>query len=372
VTSVLVVGTGDAGGIGRYERLLMAALARLEGEGRIALSSAWRARHPDYLLGDDGPPTGDSGGQRPMAEFAARTAWQMRRTRPDVTVFTTVNLARLALPFAAARVRMPSVICIHGIEAWTPLDRLRRAALLGADRVVASASYNEQQLRSVQGVRAGRIEVIPLSLAPEWDMGNGADPAAGAHAGARLLTVARLSTVDSYKGIDRTIEALPAIAERVPGVTYRVVGDGDDRGRLEALAHRHGVADRIEFAGMVDDAGLKAEYAACDLFVLPSKGEGFGLVLLEAMAHGRPVVASAVGGPLDVVDDGRTGLLVEDDAELADAVASLLEDPARLETMGDQARERVERSFSFDLYTRRWGELVGRVADRSGAGLCAA
>jgi glycosyltransferase involved in cell wall biosynthesis len=185
--------------------------------------------------------------------------------------------------------------------------------------------------------------------------------------------VSRLSAVDSYKGIDVTIEALPAVARTAPEVTYRVVGGGDDEPRLRKLAEDSGVADRVQFAGVVGHERLTEEYRACELFVLPSKGEGFGLALLEAMAFSKPVVASAVGGPLDVVEDGVSGVLVADDADLPTVLADLLADPQRAAAMGERGRERAAEEFGFDRYAARWSNLLtGAGEPRSVSEPCAA
>lgn len=348
---VFVVGTGDAGGIGRYERLLVRAL---DTAPEVELATAWRRPHPGYLgqiaPGAPAEPVG-------LPRFAAAALRRIAAFKPDVVVFTTVNVARLGLALRLLRPGTRYVVCIHGIEAWRPMPANLRAALVRADRVVASASYNVERLVENQGVERARIATIPLSLEPEWLEAAERDRATALVRG-RILTVSRLSSVDSYKGIDSTIDALPVVAERVPEASYRVVGEGDDEPRLRTLAAERGVDGRVHFAGAVAHEALLDEYRACELFAMPSKGEGFGLVLLEAMAFGKPVVASALGGPLDVVDDGVTGVLVRDDAELADALAGLLADPARAAEMGERGRERAREQFGFERYAEHWSRLV--------------
>jgi glycosyltransferase involved in cell wall biosynthesis len=138
------------------------------------------------------------------------------------------------------------------------------------------------------------------------------------------------------------------------------VGDGEDRSRLEQLARESGVADRIRFLYGLTQEELFACYAHCDVFALPSRGEGFGLVFLEAMAHGKPVIGGAHGGTPDVIEDGVTGVLVPhgDAALLSSALESLLANPASASEMGARGRERVLTDFSFEQFQTRLTQVL--------------
>ena len=121
----------------------------------------------------------------------------------------------------------------------------------------------------------------------------------------------RLNQSERYKGVDKVIECLPELAKSVPDVQYTVVGGGTDLERHRALAERLGVASRVRFLGFITDDALGACYRECDVFVMPSAGEGFGFVFLEAMKYGKPIVAARSGGAPEVVRDGVNGKLVE-------------------------------------------------------------
>jgi phosphatidylinositol alpha-1,6-mannosyltransferase len=165
-----------------------------------------------------------------------------------------------------------------------------------------------------------------------------------------VITVARLE--DRYKGFDVTIRALPLIRARVPDARWVVVGDGSLRDELQAMASSHGVADCVTFAGPLDDGARDAWLDRADVFVMPSRlmpgglggGEGFGIVYLEAGAHGLPCVAGNVGGSVDAVIDGETGLLVDptDHVAVADAIADLLLDSDLRLRLGEAGRTRAE------------------------------
>jgi len=160
------------------------------------------------------------------------------------------------------------------------------------------------------------------------------------------------------KGVDRLIEAMARIADRP--WRLEIVGFGPGRERLEALAAERGLADRVAFRGRLSDADLATAYRRAACFVLPATldaradTEGLGVVLLEAMSVGTPVVATRRGGIVDVVTDGDTGILVEDDVgALARGVAQLLDDPAAAEAMGRRARDHVRDAFAWDTILDR-------------------
>ncbi len=353
-----MVGTGDAGGVGRYERMLLRAIERLGPSRALELRTLLRSQHPEYLRTGErgGPGAGPTG----LARFTAQSIRAILLGRPTLVVFTHVNLARVGGVLNRAGWRGRYVVLAHGVEVWGAMSPLTRDALRRAAAVVATTGYTRERLVRVQGVDAQRVSVVPLALDDGWlEAAEAAAPPAEAAAAARpvLLSVGRLAALEQYKGIDAVIEALPAIARAVPEVTYRVVGTGDDLERLQALARDRGVADHVEFAGARTHAELLEEYAGCDVFVLPSKGEGFGIVYLEAMAFGKPVVASAVGGPTDVIDDA-CGVLVDDDAQLADVLTGLLKDPERRRRLGDAGRRRAAERYSFAAYASRLGAFL--------------
>ena len=168
------------------------------------------------------------------------------------------------------------------------------------------------------------------------------------------------------KGYRHLVDAAALVEGTKPGVHWILVGDGEIRSELESQARRLGLASSVHFTGWRDD--VADVLALADVFVLPSESEGFGRVLVEAMAMSRAVVATAVGGIPDIVLDGETGLLVEpaNPVALAGAVRALLADPARAARLGAAGRARAESTFSLgahvDAVERVYAEVLGRVA----------
>jgi glycosyltransferase involved in cell wall biosynthesis len=126
-----------------------------------------------------------------------------------------------------------------------------------------------------------------------------------------MLTVARLASGERYKGVDEIIDVMPSLLQHLPNLRYLVVGDGSDRARLEAKARAQGLSDYTIFAGRIAEAEKVAHYNLADVYVMPSRGEGFGIALIEAAACGIPVVGSSVDGSRDALLDGKLGRMVD-------------------------------------------------------------
>ena len=173
------------------------------------------------------------------------------------------------------------------------------------------------------------------------------------------------------KGIEFMIRAFASLCRRDPDARYLVVGSGDDRERLEALAGELGVSSQVIFAGMRDD--IPELVAASDVFVLPTLTEALPTVLAEAAAIGKPIVASAVGGVPEMVEDGETGLLVPpaDTEALAAACGRLLANPALRQRMGQAARSLAMDRFDLELHADRLCGLYDRLAVQSEKQPCA-
>ena len=272
--------------------------------------------------------------------------------------------------WAKRRSGLPLVSTFFGVElTWMEkqfpfLAPLLRRLVRGSDAVTAISTYTAERLaRQVPGVQAA---IIPFGAAVD------APPAPPPYTydGARPFEMLFTGRLVERKGVHVLLDA---IASLPPGrrVRLNVLGDGPDRAKLEARAAELGLlGDRAVFHGFVPTEELQRRLETCDAFVLPAvidaKGdtEGLGVVLLEAMSHARPVIASAAGGIVDIVRDGRNGWLVPpgDAAALAGAVTACMDDPARARTLGLHGREDVEAGFSWDVIADRLAEIYRRVA----------
>ncbi len=291
---------------------------------------------------------------RSRSAMAWRLARRLLAAQPHLVLFTHANLLPLA---GLARRLCPSAklaLLAHGVEVWNPVAERAASALPHLHQVVTPSAYTREQLIAVHQVAPDKISVLPHGLRPDWTDAAPADR--GLRAGYALLCVSRLARADSYKGVDILLRAMPHIRSRCPEARCVIVGDGDDRARLEAMAHAQNVASAVEFRGELDAAALLRTYQEADVFVLPSRGEGFGLVFAEAMWCGLPVVAARAGATPEVVADAETGILVPPDIPeaLGSAVAGLLLLSDERRRMGAAARRRVERHYLYPQFAARW------------------
>lgn len=233
-------------------------------------------------------------------------------------------------------------------------DAAAKGALLdGPDAVVCVSEAEASLLRAPPG----KVRVIPNGVDPRaWEGHDGASfRARHGLQGPVGLFVGRLA---ANKGLLTLLDAWRAMPAEA---TLLVVGEGHLRGVLEARARALGLAGRVRLLGALPLAELQQAYAACDVFVLPSEYEAFGIVLLEAMAAGKPCVAARAGGMPEVVEHERTGLLVPygDAAALAEALRQVLRDPKLAAALGQAGRRRVHERFTWDAIVRRTEALYG-------------
>jgi phosphatidylinositol alpha-1,6-mannosyltransferase len=292
----------------------------------------------------------------------SRLAWTVWSASPrlGLAYLGHCGLAPLGLPLKIHS-NTHYVVASYGIEAWQQLERIPRLALRGASAVTAISRFTADKIVEVNSIRNDQVSLIPLGLDPAFELHsrrNGTVPRLPE--GKIILTVARLAASERYKGIDDVIRALPSLAREFPDLHYLVVGEGDDRPRLERLATELAVSDRVLFLGACSDAEVAFYHQACDVYVMPSRGEGFGLVYLEAMACGKPVVAAREGAAPEVVADGETGLLVDygDVSGLAISITRLLGNPDLGRRMGEAGRQRFHGHYTFRHFQDRLADLL--------------
>lgn len=290
------------------------------------------------------------GASRKLAT-AVRFLWQAWRTRPDVILYGALLLSPLASIARLLSPRSRHVLIVHGWEVWLEPFRQRvplwerLAVRLGMDEVISVSRFTARRMSEAYGLPESMFHILPNAV----DMAD--QPLVPGRPGGtarRLLTVTRLSGQDTYKGCDKVIRALPSILARVPDACYDLVGEGVLRPELERLAEQVGVRDRVRFHGYVDDRQLERIYESADLLVMPSTGEGFGIVYLEAWKHGLPVVAGNRDASAEVVTDGRDGLCVDPHSveQIAEAVVALLTDPERAAAMGREGYRTVSGYYT--------------------------
>jgi len=207
---------------------------------------------------------------------------------------------------------------------------------------------NERKFREVAfGVDAGRFKVKDLK-SKNLDKNS-----------KNILFVGGLDKAHYFKGVEVLLKAVGKL--EIENWKLEIVGDGDLRPQYERMARELGIADKVDFAGRVADRDLPGYYQQCDVFVLPSinQGEAFGMVLLEAMAAGKPVVASCLPGVRSVFENGKQGLLAKpgDAADLAEKISAILNDEVLAKKMGEEGRKSVEEKYSWEKAGEKLDEI---------------
>jgi phosphatidylinositol alpha-1,6-mannosyltransferase len=285
-------------------------------------------------------------------------ALNLARSKPKMIFAAHPNLSPIASAMKVVAGNARIIAGAHGIEVWQPLSSMRRRALRQADLIVAPSSDTVRRLAQIQAVPKDKIRKLPWPLDPEFMKlasfaANLPLPVGFPH-GQVVLSVGRWSAEERYKGADILIHSVAKLSADFPDVHLVLVGPGDDIPRLKQEAQNCGAPQRIHFFTELSRNELAACYFNAAVFALPSTGEGFGLVFLEAMAFAKPVLGANAGGIPDVVEHGREGLLVSPETEpISSALAQLLSNPVLRADLGMRGKQRVMREFSFECFQQR-------------------
>ncbi len=266
----------------------------------------------------------------------------------DLVICGHVRLLPL-MRLTELRRKTPMGLILHGVDAWDPYGGAEtRRQLARLDWFLSVSRFTADKFCAWSGVPMDKARVIPNAV----DMTAftpGPKPDAlldryGLRGKRVLMGMARLDAREKYKGFDEVMEAMPALLARHPDLAYLICGDGSDRPRLMQKARDLGLADRVVFTGYVDEAEKVDHYRLADVFLLAGWGEGFGIVLIEAMACGVPAIASILDASQEAVADGRFGLVCnpKDQASLIGAIEAALQRPVGpvpegLDTFSDRA-----------------------------------
>jgi len=263
--------------------------------------------------------------------------------------------------------RIEYILLTYGIEVWKIISGLKRKGLQNAALISSISRYTLSKIKEQSKDVESKLFILPVTV-----NGNSFYPMEkpdllvkryGLKGFKVLLTVGRLKA-ERNKGHDIVIKALKKVVKEIPRVRYLIVGKGNDIPRLEALAKTEEVGENVIFAGFVSDKEIANYYNLCDLFVMPSKGEGFGIVFLEALACGKPVIAGNKDGSRDALLDGELGILVDPDDvnAISEAIIKVFKKrvPKRLLDR-TYLRRRVLEVYGLDKFKQRVKMLIDSV-----------
>ncbi|KQN30870.1 hypothetical protein ASE92_19220 [Pedobacter sp. Leaf41] len=285
----------------------------------------------------------------------------------DIIILSHVHL----LPFAKLIIKLSPkkrvILFAHGIEVWKPLAKWKRDFLKKIE-IWAVSRYTAEQLRKLNSVQNKNIKILNNSLPRSYSYSSAESLKANTQERYRIstddqvvLTVCRLSSLEQYKGYDMVLLAFKDVIKTYPQVKYIIAGKADEmeKQRVLQLIQDCKLQDHVILAGYINDQELKALYQLADVFAMPSKGEGFGLVYLEAIANGCSVLAGDADGSRDALLDGELGLLVdpEDGDAVYQGLIQLLAQPTTEDEIV-QRQQMVETHFGFARYVEQVEDLL--------------
>lgn len=353
---------GGHGGIAKFNRDLLSSVGRFDdGAPVIALPRVAQldvSGVPNGMLFDT---TGLGGKRRYLQAVSLRVA---RTPRVRMIVCGHINLLSLAL-IANLRYRVPIALIVHGIEAWQqPSNPLAAGMLRQVSCVLAVSETTKARLLSWSHLPEERVRVLPNSVdLSAFSPGPKSPELVERYrlAGKKvILTLGRLESKERYKGFDEVLNVMPQLLRADPSIVYVVAGDGNDRARLEAKAASLGISDAVRFTGRVPESEKVPLYRCADVYAMPSRGEGFGIVFLEALACGVPCVGSSADGGREALLDGKLGALVDPDDLNAVAQAIL----AALARPNAGVPEGLE-TYSLENFEKRTHAAIRALLERS-------
>lgn len=302
---------GGDGGIAKYNRDVLDSLSQSDSVSEILVLPR-RVAHVSFM--SPAKVRYDMTSAAGLKNYLGRSAANALGRGFDLVYCAHINLLPLAAIIAGLR-RTPLALAIYGIEAWQrPVSPLHRLAVRLPALVISISQITLDRFRAWSGVRAPTA-VVPNAIDLGLFTTGGRNPELERRYNITkrkvIMTFGRMAADERYKGFDEIIELLPRLRRTHPDLVYLAAGDGSDRPRLEAKAREVGVEDMVAFTGSVPEAEKADLYRLADAYVMPSSGEGFGFVVLEALACGIPVVASTVDGTREAVRGGKLGLLAD-------------------------------------------------------------
>ena len=354
ILALMTDGFGGQGGIAQYNRDLLTALSQADSVGEIVVAPRLGQAKHDVLPCKvrQLPATFNKIGYSLRAVGVAAAQGPF-----DVVLCGHIAHAPLAAMISRG-MGVPLWLQLHGIDAWT---RPRPIVCWGVEQshvVTVVSRYTRRRFLAWANVHPQSVRVLPNTVSDRY--GPGPKPAHileryGLRGKRLLLTVSRISMEERYKGHDRVLAVMPDLLQKFPDLVYLIAGDGNGREHLQDLVRARGLESHVKCIGRVSDEDLPDLYRAADVFVMPSTGEGFGIVFLEAMRSGLPVVGGNGDGSMDPLRDGTAGYAVSCDEreQLVEAVGSALEKP--------RACVRHAEIFSFTAFSKHCAAVMDHV-----------
>jgi glycosyltransferase involved in cell wall biosynthesis len=383
---LLTDGFGGIGGIAKFNRDLLTALCLDENVAEVVALPRLMPEPPGPLPDKLTYDTSGLGGKMRYVKAARNLIRREPAPQFDLIICGHVHLLPIAV---LLRARLPAPcslhLVVHGIDAWAPTaSRLSNACVRRVDGFISVSNVTKRRFMRWSKLRDDQGVVLPncvdLSAFTPGPKSAELLRRYSLHGKRILMTLGRLASEERYKGFDEVLESLPELSKTVPELAYLICGDGADRVRLAAKARALGLAvleigdgtnknnshssgPAVVFAGKISDGEKADHFRLADVYVMPSSGEGFGIVYLEALACGVPVIGSKADGSREALLNGKLGTLVDprDRNELLSAIAKALNEPRNGDSFAGVNGDSIER-FSTGHFRRRVHDILECIA----------
>jgi len=354
------------GGIQKMTRTLAHALQQvaLRNQWDFKLWSAYDASNdlmPQYL-----PAENFRGFSIKRGSFALNSL--KIASRSDVIIISHINMASVGLIIKTINPKCKVWLIAHGIEVWRPLSFIKKLFLKRCDKIICVSNFTKQEMIRWHKVNTNKCEVLNNAVDPFMNL-----PVSFTkpeHLLQRyqltadsiiLFTLTRLASTEQYKGYEQVIKVIHDLKSRFPSIKYILSGkyDAVEETRIKYLINEHKVEGHVILTGFIDENELPDHFLLADLFTLPSKKEGFGIVFIEALACGLPVVCGNVDGSLDAIRNGELGTAVNPDdlTELKNTLSKYLKNPLT-PVIRQNLQQQCLHYFNEDNYINKLQQLL--------------
>ena len=285
-----------------------------------------------------------------------------------VVILSHINLLMIGYLIKLFSPGTKIILIAHGIEVWEPLSGYKKYILNKSDKIICVSEFTRQKMASLYNLPADKLLVLNNCLDPFLlpQQNVNKDEKLLSKLGFTktdvvLMTLTRLSSKELYKGYDQVLESIHLLKEKYPSIKYLIVGkyDAAEKQRIDNIIVRLSLQQQVVFTGYIPDEELSRHYQIADLYVMPSKKEGFGIVFIEAMLYGLPVIAGNKDGSTDALLQGRLGVLVDPDDQYAitEAIKKVLVNTK----IYKPNQQLLMQHFGFDVYKQKLQTILNEI-----------
>lgn len=288
--------------------------------------------------------------------------------KSSVVILSHVNLLIIGFLIRLISPKTKLVLIAHGIEVWHSLPLWKKVMLKEFDKVLPVSEFTKNKMMELYQFPEEKLTVLnncldpflplPLSFQKPTQLLQRYNLSAG---DIILFTLTRIATKERYKGYDEVMQAVHDLKAEYPSIKYLIVGkyDTPEKSRIDTIISRLDLKKQVILAGFIPDEELAAHFALADLYIMPSRKEGFGIVFIEAMFYGKPVIAGNMDGSVDALKNGAFGLLVNpaDQQQITEGIRKVISNKEKY----IPNHEDVMAQFSFDVYKEKLNNIMNQI-----------